>query len=57
MQHFTVWRFESAISGEVVLSVRTSHVDDKMFEHNYQRIVWRGAANSAKHALDLAAAS
>ena len=53
--HFTVWRFESPTSGEVVVVVRTTKVDDMQYQHLYQRILWRGWATSKAEALSKAA--
>ena len=56
MRAYTVWRFESATTGEVVFSVRPYHVDDLAYVHAYQRIIWRGLAASETAALMLAKA-
>src|SRR5690606_21599345 len=55
--HWTVWRFESPSSGEVKIVARRSEQLDATYQHAYQRILWQGAAWTAKEALDYAAAN
>lgn len=54
--HWTVWRFESPITGEVKIVARRSEPGDTDYQHVYQRILWQGLAWTAKEALDYAAA-
>lgn len=44
MQHFTLWEFRSPSSPEVVRSMRDYHRTDRQYQHEYQRILWQGAA-------------
>ena len=37
-----VWEFRSVDGKQVVTSVRPAVVDDRRYEHEYQRIVYRG---------------
>jgi hypothetical protein len=38
----TVWEFRSVDGKQVVRSQRPAHPDDHKYEHEYQRIIYRG---------------
>lgn len=50
MQHYTLWEFRSASSPQIVRSMREFSRTDRQYQHDYQRILWQGAANSATEA-------
>lgn len=52
---FTVWRFESPITGDSNIVARNAEPNDRHLQHEYQRILWQGLANSKEHAKILAA--
>lgn len=41
-QHITVWEFLSVNGKERKLGIRPCYPDDYRFQHEYQRIVYRG---------------
>lgn len=41
---FTIWEFRSVDGRQVVISVRWSEPDDMKYQHEYQKILWRGQA-------------
>lgn len=51
MKPFTVWLFASPTANETNIAVRGSEPDDLGVQHRFQRVLWRGDAYSAGHAL------
>lgn len=39
---WTVWEFKSVDGKQTVRVIRPAEVDDRKFEHEYQKIVYRG---------------
>lgn len=50
---YSVWEFRSVDGKQVVRSVRVAYPDDGKYQHEYQRIVWRGEAESRADAENL----
>jgi len=48
---WTVWRFQSPTSGETKIVARPYEPDDKLYQHEYQRVLWQGLAYDAQDAL------
>lgn len=49
---WTVWEFRSVDGKQVKRVLRTAKVDDRQYEHHFQRIIYRGADyEEAKAAL------
>lgn len=48
---YTVWRFLSPSSGEVAISAKVSHPGDTRYQHEYQRVLWVGMADSRDAAV------
>ena len=60
-RHFTVWRLQSAASGEVIFRADISYAGEMRDAHAYQYPVWEGLAQSKgeamrKHELSVGAA-
>lgn len=39
---FTVWEFRSIDGKQVVRRIRQAHPDDLFYQHNFQKVIWRG---------------
>ena len=39
---FTVWEFRSIDGKQVVRRIRQSYPDDLIYQHDFQKIIWRG---------------
>ena len=52
MGHYTVWRFQSVDGKDVRVVVRASEPDDMKYQHEYQRVIWRGSAANKAAAYD-----
>lgn len=51
---FTVWYFKSVSGKETATVVRRSEPDDLQYQHEYQKVLWRGQAFNKEDALDRA---
>ena len=51
LRPWTVWRFESPLSGEVFIVARPSEVGEGEYQHAYQRILWTGNAYNAEESM------
>jgi hypothetical protein len=47
-RHITVWEFRSVDGKQVTRSIRPCYPDDTKFQHEYQRIVFRGPETEYK---------
>ena len=50
-RHFTVWRLQSAASGEVIFRADISYAGEMRDAHAYQYPVWEGMAQSKGEAM------
>ena len=50
MAHYTLWEFRSPSSPQIVRAMREFSRTDRQYQHDYQRILWQGAANGAADA-------
>jgi hypothetical protein len=48
---FTIWRFSSPTTGETKIVAKPLEIDDRLYDHQYQRVLWQGEAYSAQEAL------
>lgn len=51
--YVTLWEFRSVDGRQVVQSLRSAEPDDRKFEHEYQRIVYRGPRDGLESVPDL----
>jgi len=52
LPHFTVWRCQSAASGQIAIVVNQSYAGEERDAHAYQMPVWSGYAKSREDAVD-----
>lgn len=50
-RHFTVWRLQSAASGQVIHRADVSYAGEMRDAHAYQMPVWEGFARSKAEAM------
>jgi hypothetical protein len=51
MRFWTVWRFSSPLSGETKIVAKIAEPNDRLVQHEYQRVLWQGSAFNAAEAL------
>ncbi len=50
MQAFTLWEFRSPSTPQIVRSMRYTDMMDREYQHEYQKVLWRGQAPNPKEA-------